>query len=99
VSAQPLYKQWTVQNTATKLSTILGTTQTFCGTLTIRNDSGSAGNIFWGASNVTNAPANAGGKIRPGESVTFELTQKFLSSEFIYFVGTAADVAYVTVLQ
>lgn len=99
MSAELRPKQWTVAATATSLTAIFGLSpQGFFSTLTVRLDSGAAGNLYWGLSNVTNVPANAGGKIKPGESVSFELNGKYLSTDSIYFVGTAADVAYFTTI-
>ena len=100
MSAQVTYKQWTVVATGTSLADIIGTAEPkFVANFVVRAKSSNAGSIFWGGSDVTNVPANAGGEIKPGESVSFDPVSRYLHVGRIFFVGTAADVAYFTLVS
>ena len=98
----PKYTQWLVQSSATSISTITAETehnQQQFSSLVLRLNPAATGNVYWGGSDVTNTPTNAGGLIRPGEGVTWDASSgHWFNSAKIYFVGTASstDILFIT---
>lgn len=68
----------------------------------IKAKTGNAGVVYLGASNVTNVPANAGAALEAGtawSAVPKAGSLVAVTTDDIYIVGTAADTAFITVID
>lgn len=93
-------KQYTVTASAASLTSILGSAK-FIQQVDIKAKTGNAGVVYIGGSGVTNVPANAGAALEAGVawSKTYTNSQTCISTDDIYIVGTASDVAFITVID
>lgn len=97
------FKQYTVTATAATLTSALGLSDAKgIRQLDVKAAVANAGSVFLGASNVTNVPANAGVALSPGQSYAIHDRPAALdavSTDDVYIVGTAADIAYIAVVD
>lgn len=95
-------KQYTVTATAATITSACGfTTKKSVAQLDVKAKPGNTGKVYLGASNVTNTPANAGAELAGGEAFSIvpdEAQASAVTTDDVYIVGTASDVAYITVI-
>lgn len=95
------YKQYTITASAVSLTTAMGLAQkTWLKEVDIIGKTGSmVGEGFIGGSNVTNVPANAGGKFTASLGYTMgPLPETHVNTDDVFIVGTAADIAHITMV-
>jgi hypothetical protein len=92
--------QYTVTGTAAKLTTVLSlTVKQPVRQLDIKAGSANAGRIFLGPSTVTAVPANARVDIAPDKAwSSVAVTAHSLNTDEVYIVGTASDIAYISII-
>lgn len=89
----------TVSGTAQNLTTGLGmATRRFFSDFTLRASATNGGTVYFGKSNVTTS-ANQLGFLQAGDAWGGDLTQKFISSDDFFVVGTPGDVVFVTIIS
>jgi hypothetical protein len=89
--------QYTVTATAVTLTSALGLSEKqHCKNIDVRAKVGNAAPVYLGASNVTNAPANARVEI-PASSwwSSGPLWTNGINTDEVFIVGTAADRVYI----
>lgn len=93
-------KQYTVTASAATLTSIIGS-KLFIQQVDIKAKTGNAGVVYLGGSGVTNVPANAGAALEAGVawSKVFTNSSTNVTTDDIYIVGTASDVAFITVID
>lgn len=86
-------KKYTLTASPASLTTILNNpNDAFISTLVTRAASGNAGTTYWKDS----SGGDDGGYLEPGDAVAFDLVGKFLSTNDLWFYGTANDILYMT---
>ena len=93
-------KQYTLTATATSLTTVMGFTEKKHIThLSVKGKTGNAAACYLGPSTVTNTPTNAGMELAAGALWQAGIAPLHaLNSDEIFIVGTAADVAFITLI-
>ena len=94
-------KQYTVTASAASLTSIIGSVKQIQ-QVDIKAKTGNSGIVYLGGSNVTNVPANAGAALEAGVAWSKVPTYNALvnvTTDDIYIVGTASDVAFITVID
>jgi hypothetical protein len=96
------YKQYTMTATAASLTTIMGVLlpDKHVMVVDVFAKSTNTGHIFMGKSDVTNVPANAGVDLVAGSGYSFQPANPghVVDTDNIYLVGTAADIAFISVV-
>ena len=92
--------QYTLTATAATLTSALGlSAKLFVKNIDVTAKSTNAGNIYLGGSNVTNVPANARAEVTTTKSWSVgPYDGNFVSTDDVYIVGTASDVAFIALV-
>lgn len=93
-------KQYTVTASAATLTSIIGT-KLFIQQVDVKAKTGNTGVTYLGGVGVTNVPANAGVALEAGVawSKVFTNSNTCVTTDDIYIVGTASDIAFITVID
>ena len=93
--------QYTVTASAVNVTTALGMAQKIhCKCIQIQGKTGNTGITYIGASNVTNAPANAMAQVPATSTWTSGYNDGSpINTDEVFIVGTAADVVFITLIE
>lgn len=78
------------------LSTILNSPRdSYVGSIVLRAGAGNTGNVLWQDA----VAGSAGGFLDASEAASFDIVDKYVSTDVIFLVGSTNDTVYITVLN
>lgn len=96
MAAQIKGSEWTVTDTITSLTDVLGLSErVFISTILVKAGPTNTGIVYWGGADLA-IDANRWGYVDQQEGAAIDMDQAFFSSDGLYFIGTAGDTLHVT---